>query len=68
MTEPSGCGTIDAPKLPPLPQVIGLLVSHGAPVNSATLSGWTPLHGAASYGRALAAQQLLEMGAELHCR
>ena len=50
------------------PQVIRLLAARSSPANAATLTGWTPLHNAAYYGRALAAEQLVKMGASLYSR
>jgi hypothetical protein len=43
---------------------IRLLVSHGATVNLANLTGFTPLHHAAEHGSAAAAKALLEAGAD----
>lgn len=42
---------------------IDLLLGAGADVNAATHSGWSALHFAAFWGRAAAAQRLLEWGA-----
>ena len=39
------------------------LVKKGANVNATTATGWTPLHHAARFGRADAANYLLQQGA-----
>jgi ankyrin repeat protein len=43
---------------------IRFLVAHGANVNAANLTGFTPLHHAAENGQAEAAKVLLELGAD----
>ena len=49
--------------LDPLPDVVRLLLKHGADVNARTNYGSTPLHAAAAKGRVEVVQVLLEHGA-----
>jgi ankyrin repeat protein len=46
------------------PEAIRFLVAHGATVNLANLTGFTPLHHAAENGSLAAAKALLELGAD----
>jgi ankyrin repeat protein len=46
------------------PEAIRFLLAHGADVNAANLTGFTPLHHAAENGSVEAARALLEAGAD----
>ena len=46
------------------PDVLKVLLEHGAPCDVATATGKTPLHGAALYGHGSVARMLLEFKAD----
>ncbi len=48
------------------PDMVELLVTHGADVNTQTRAGNTPLHKTASHGQPAAAERLIALGADIN--